>query len=440
MSKRILIANRATVADRVIRAAHALGHETVAVHSEADAALPYVHHATLAAALPGNQAMETYLNQDRILEIALEHQCDAVHPGYGFLAENAAFADKVRAAGLVFIGPSTEHIRQLGNKIEARNLFSSLGVPVFGSSSRIHSLEELARAANDIGYPVMLKPADGGGGIGMFPIYDVAMLEKCWEQSVLISQRAFGSSSVYLEKLAQAPKHIEFQYLSDQYGHVEFIGSRDCSVQRRRQKVIEEGPVLRPAQAEVAEMAERLRAVLQHIGYQVIGTVETLWDPQLGFSFLEVNTRLQVEHAVTEETSGVDIVQTQINLAFGQSLDQARRAHGTASGHAVQARIYAEDPVKFYPSCGTIATFDFPTHDGIRLELGYGQGNVVSPFYDPMMGKVIASAESREAAVHLLKSYLSRCTIQGVKTNIPFVLKTLEDDEFINNTYTTNRN
>lgn len=440
MSKRILIANRATVADRVIRAAHALGHETVAIHSDADAALPFVRHATQAAALPGNQAMETYLNQDRILQIARELQCDAIHPGYGFLAENAAFAEKVRAAGLVFIGPSTEHIRQLGNKIEARNLFSSLGVPVFGSSARIGSLDELARAASDIGYPVMLKPADGGGGIGMFPIHDSAMLEKCWEQSVLISQKAFGSSSVYLEKLAQAPKHIEFQYLSDQHGRIEFVGSRDCSVQRRRQKVIEEGPVLRPTEAEVADMAERLRAVLQHIGYEVIGTVETLWDPQLGFSFLEVNTRLQVEHAVTEQTSGIDIVQTQINLAFGQTLDQARRTHGAASGHAVQARIYAEDPVKFYPSCGTLATFDFPEQEGIRLELGYGEGNAVSPFYDPMMGKVIASADSRDAAVQLLKSYLSGCTVQGVKTNIPFILKTLEDGDFINNTYTTNRN
>src|SRR5690606_14500295 len=232
-----------------------------------------------------------------------------------------------------------------------------------GCNSLRHRREELARAANDIRSSVMLKPADGGRGIGMFPIHDSAMLEKCWEQSVLISQRAFGSSSVYLEQLAQTPKHIEFQYLSDQYGHVEFVGSRDCSVQRRRQKVIEEGPVLRPAAKELTEMAERLRGVLQHIGYEVIGTVETLWDPDLGFSFLEVNTRLQVEHAVTEQTSGIDIVQTQINLAFGQTLDHARRAHGAASRHAVQCRIYAEDPVKFYPSVWTITSFDFPVQD-----------------------------------------------------------------------------
>lgn len=430
---RVLVANRGAVAARVIRTLRRMGIESVAVYSEADAELPYVQAADHAAFIGPSSVQQSYLNQARLLEVARETGADAVHPGYGFLSENAVFAEAVQQQGLCFIGPSPHWIRTLGHKTQAREFMASHGMPQAASSPVLHSADEARMAAARIGYPVLVKPAGGGGGIGMLPACSPQDLDAAWVKASGIATKFFGNAELYLEKLVDAPRHIEFQVLADRHGEVRVLFERDCSVQRRHQKVVEEAcPEGIPAGALV-EMRQLLAGLLSRIGYDVIGTVEMLYTPQDGFVFLEMNTRLQVEHAVTEEVTGIDIVEAQIRLAAGEHMRDVMPAQPTAHGHAIEARIYAEDPVRFLPSPGRLECFELPAGDGIRVETGYAQGCAVTPFYDPMVAKIVAHGSDRAQAIARLQHALVQTRIEGVKTNIAFIQQILGHADFLEN-------
>ncbi|MCD0501683.1 acetyl-CoA carboxylase biotin carboxylase subunit [Bordetella petrii] len=437
--KKVLVANRGAVASRVIRALDKLGMQSVAIYSDADAGLPYVGQATQALRIGGPSAQESYLDQDAILRAAIDQGCDGIHPGYGFLSENAAFARSVEASGLVFVGPSAHWIALLGDKIRAREYLQPHGMPMLRSSEELNSLQDLEQAVEQIGLPLLLKPSGGGGGIGMAPIHARDQLAAAWERSSSISAKAFGASSLYAEQLAVHPRHIEFQFLADRHGNVRCLFERDCSVQRRHQKVIEEAPAAAIPADTLQAITTRLEQIMAEVGYDVIGTVEMLYDGEHGFNFLEVNTRLQVEHAVTEEITGIDIVAAQIRLAYGQRLDQVLPADVARQGHAIEARVYAEDPVRFFPSCGVLEAFEFPVRPDIRVEPSYGPGNRVTPYYDPLLAKVIARGPDRAACIASLREALSGAQVQGVKTNIPFVLQVLDDPDFLANRYSTDK-
>ncbi|QIL82749.1 biotin carboxylase [Diaphorobacter sp. HDW4A] len=429
--RRILVANRGAVAARVIRAAHKLGLEAVAVHSTADADLPYLKEADTSICIGEGPALQSYLNQDAVLRAARECGADAVHPGYGFLSENAQFAEAVEAAGLCFIGPSPRWIRELGHKTAARALMQQHSMPMTQSSALLpDDVDAVAAIADAMGYPLMLKPANGGGGIGMLPVRHHDEVAAALRQAQSTATKAFGNAQLYFETLIDKPRHIEFQFLADRHGQARCLFERDCSVQRRNQKVVEEATAPGIARDEIEQMARRLEAILCHIGYDVIGTVEMLYTPATGFTFLEVNTRLQVEHAVTEEVTGIDIVAAQIRLAAGEPLADVLPARIECNGHAIEARIYAEDPVRFFPSPGVMSTFAPPAGEGIRVETGYGEGARISTFYDPMIAKLIAHAPNRATAIERLRGALQAFHVSGVKTNIPFVLRILEDEDF----------
>lgn len=430
--RRILVANRGAVAARVIRAAHKLGLEAIAVHSTADAHLPYLKEADAAICIGEGPALQSYLNQQAVLQAAKDCVADAIHPGYGFLSENAQFAEAVEAAGLCFIGPSPRWIRTLGHKTAARELMQQHGMPMTQSSALLpDDVDAVTAIADDMGYPLMLKPANGGGGIGMLPVRYRDEVASALRQAQSTATKAFGSVQLYFETLIEKPRHIEFQFLADRYGNARCLYERDCSVQRRNQKVVEEATAPGIAREAIEQMARRLEAVLGSIGYDVIGTVEMLYTPGTGFTFLEVNTRLQVEHAVTEEVTGIDIVAAQIRLAAGEPLPQVLPATITCRGHAIEARVYAEDPVRFFPSPGVMQRFLPPQGEGIRVETGYAEGARISTFYDPMIAKVIAHAADRPTAIAKLRNALETFHVNGVKTNIPFVLRILDDEEFV---------
>jgi acetyl-CoA carboxylase biotin carboxylase subunit len=427
---RILIANRGAVAARIIRAAHAQGLHAIAVYSEADRALPYLAAADEAHPLGPSPPRQSYLDQDRLLAVAHAARADAVHPGYGFLSENAGFARRVIAAGMAFIGPAPDLIEAMGEKTRARALMAAHGLPVARGSGVLADANAAAHAASAIGYPVLVKPAGGGGGIGMLAARDEAGLRGAVERAGTMAARSFGNASVYLEKLIERPRHIEFQMLGDRHGGMAHLFERDCSVQRRHQKVIEEAPAPGLDRGGLDALAAQAAEVLRGLGYDSIGTVEMLRGADGVFSFLEMNTRLQVEHAVTEMVTGIDLVAAQIRLAdgarVGDIVGDARPA-----GHAIEARIYAEDPHTFYPSPGTLRHFVLPAPgDGVRVETGYAQGCTVTPFYDPLLAKVIAHAPTRDAAILRLSEALAATEIEGVKSNIPFVQRMLADPEF----------
>ncbi|URF05679.1 acetyl/propionyl/methylcrotonyl-CoA carboxylase subunit alpha [Cupriavidus campinensis] len=427
----VLVANRGAVAARVIRALRQLGIASVAVYSDADVGLPYLREADVAVRIGEAAPLDSYLHQEKLLDVARETGADGVHPGYGFLSENADFAERVEAAGLCFIGPSPAWIRRLGHKTEARDFMAGHGMPMAPSSGVLpDDMAVVAAAAGQIGYPVLIKPAGGGGGIGMLPVRDAQGLAAAWQQARSVAQRSFGQVELYLEKLMEQPRHIEFQVLADRYGGVRIVGERDCSVQRRHQKVLEEAPAPNLPPEAVAAMRERLATLLGHVGYDVIGTVEMLHTSETGFVFLEMNTRLQVEHAVTEQVTGIDIVAAQVRLACGERIDAVLPAPTPQQGHAIEARVYAEDPVRFFPSPGPLDTFVPPQAPGIRVETGYAQGQRVTPYYDPMIAKVIATGSDRADAIRRLRAALEAFQIAGVKTNLPFLLRVLAHPDF----------
>ena len=431
MFHKVLVANRAAIAARVLRALRAMRIRSVAVYSEADAQLPYLAQADESYCIGPAEPGKSYLNQDAILQVLRDSGADALHPGYGFLSENAEFARRVQAQGAVFIGPSPEWIDAMGHKTRARELMRAHGLQMAPSSGLLSGdAEQDRRMAQEIGYPVLVKPASGGGGIGMIAAHNDEQLAKAVEQAGSMSRRSFGSAELYLERLLEKPRHIEFQILADRAGNVCHLFERDCSVQRRHQKVIEESPAPRLPREMVAAAGDAIVDVLAKMRYDVIGTVETLHAPGGGFQFLETNTRLQVEHAVTEEITGVDLVVAQIRLAAGEPLSAVIPGPVTVRGHAIEARIYAEDPVRFFPSPGTLKVLEFPAGPGIRVETGYAQGCAVTPYYDPMIAKLIVHADTRAQAIERLQQALAATRIEGVRHNIPFIQRVLQSDAF----------
>lgn len=427
----VLVANRGAVASRVIRALRGLGIRSIAVYSEADRDMPYVAQADQSIAIGPPAPRDSYLNADRIIEAARSLKADGVHPGYGFLSENAAFAQKVIDAGLAFIGPSPRWIDAMGHKTNARDLAAQWGLPV-GRGTKVVGADDagLAAAADAIGYPIMVKPAAGGGGIGMLRVDSPSQLADAIGKARSAAERGFGVGDVYLEKLVVNPRHVEIQVLGDRHGHVAHLFDRDCSVQRRNQKVIEEAPAPNIDAARRLEVAAQAAQALAHAGYDNIGTLEMLLGSTGEFTFLEMNTRLQVEHGVTEEITGVDLVAGQIRSAAGERLADILPTAIVPTGHAIEARVCAEDPVRFFPSTGTLTTFRRPSGEGIRVESGYGEGNAITAFYDSLIAKVIAHAPTRAQAIDKLDAALAAFEIAGVKTNIPAVRLVLASEPF----------
>ena len=431
MFHKVIVANRGAVASRVLRALNEMGIRSVALYSEADAGAPYLAMASETYAIGPPPARESYLNQDLILDIIRQSRADGLHPGYGFLSENASFAQRVIDAGAHFIGPSPKWIDAMGHKTKARELAAQHGMPMSKGSPVLPMDNDLIlQAARDIGYPVLVKPAGGGGGIGMLPAKDEAALLETVERSRSMASRGFGNAEVYLERLFERPRHVEFQILGDQHGNVAHLFERDCSTQRRNQKVIEEAPGPNIPRDKVNAVAEHITGILRKIGYDNIGTVEMLMGADGSFNFLEMNTRLQVEHGVTEEITGVDLVKAQIRSAAGEKLSDILPAKIEIQGHAIQARVYAEDPKNFFPSPGKLNVFRPPMDGSVCVETGFAEGRDVTPHYDPMIAKVIAHAPTRAAAIDKLIGALEAFEIQGLKHNLPAVIAILKSEPF----------
>ncbi|MBB6444285.1 acetyl-CoA carboxylase biotin carboxylase subunit [Bacillus benzoevorans] len=438
MFKKILIANRGEIACRVIRTCKALGIQTVAIYSEADKEALHVKEADESYYVGEAKVSESYLNMERIIEITRLTGAEAIHPGYGLLSENAGFARLCKQEGITFIGPSPDVIAKMGSKIEARKVMEQAGVPVVpGITHPLADAEEAAAVAEKIGYPIMLKASAGGGGIGMQIVHNEEEMRKAFEGNQKRAASFFGNGEMFLERFVENPRHIEIQILADSYGHTVYLWERECSIQRRHQKVVEEAPSPFLDEDTRRKMGEAAVKAAESIGYENAGTIEFLVDQEKNFYFLEVNTRLQVEHPVTEEITGLDLVAEQLRIAAGQALP-FNQSEIQRKGHAIEVRIYAEDPKTFYPSPGKITKFALPTGPGIRHETGVTNGTVVTPFYDPMMAKLIVKGDTREDTIQLLKDALSRYEVEGIKTNIPMLLKVIEHEAFRFGDTTTN--
>ena len=435
MFRRILIANRGEIAVRVIRACRELGVESVAVYSDADERALHVSSADYASRIGPASPAQSYLSIDAILAAARATQAEAIHPGYGFLSENDTFAAACAGAGVTFIGPPARVIATMGSKIAARQLAQEAGAPVVpGETPRDQSDESIAQAARRVGFPVLLKPAEGGGGIGMKAIRDEAALLPAIAQARREAVSAFGDGTLYVERLVERPRHVEFQIVADTAGHVVHLFERECSIQRRHQKVIEEtpSPALTPALRQ--RMGAAAVAVARAAGYVNAGTIEFLVEGDgdaASFYFLEMNTRLQVEHPITEQVTGIDLVRTQIEIAAGHPLRWSQDALAQR-GHAMEMRVYAEDPARHdLPQAGPLLLYREPVAPGVRVDSGYVEGGDVSVHYDPLLAKVIASSDSRESARRRAVSALRNFPILGIRTNIPLLLDVLEHPRFI---------
>jgi acetyl-CoA carboxylase, biotin carboxylase subunit len=438
MLESVLVANRGEIARRVIRTARRMGIRAVAVYSDADADLPYVGEADEAVHIGPSQPARSYLDAAALIGAARTTGAAAVHPGYGFLAENADFARQVIAAGLTWVGPGPGAIERMGDKIQARNLMEEAGVPVSpGSREPVTDLTSAIKEAERIGYPVMVKAAAGGGGIGMGAAADEAGLRSAFETARSRAERFFGSPAILLERFTERARHVEVQILGLADGRVLALGERDCSVQRRHQKVAEETP----SPGVSAGLRERMLAAAvqagKAVGYRGAGTVECLVDADAGtFVFLEMNTRLQVEHPVTELVTGIDLVEQQFLIAAGAPPSFDPAAVGSA-GHALELRVYAEDPVRFLPSPGTITEWDEPSGDGVRVDAGYQAGNTVTPFYDPLLAKLCVYGADRAQALDRARAAVAAFRIAGPKTNLPFHADLLASPEFVTGDYDT---
>jgi acetyl-CoA carboxylase biotin carboxylase subunit len=428
---KVLVANRGAVARRILAALAKLGIRSAVVYSEADEDAPYLSEADETVLVGEAPAHASYLNQDAIITALRATGADALHPGYGFLAENAAFAARVESYDARFIGPSPRWLEAMGHKTRARDLMAAQGLPVGPGSGVVDGNEEAVLAAAErVGYPVMVKPAAGGGGIGMLQAATPEELLKAVERARSMAQRGFRNDEVYLEKLLDRPRHIEIQIVADRHGAVRHLFERDCSVQRRHQKIIEEAPAPALERGPLAELATQYADALAGLGYDNIGTVEMLLGQERVFSFLEMNTRLQVEHGVTEAITGVDLVEAQIRAAAGEALGDFLPESPAVTGHAIEARVYAEDPVRFLPSPGRLTTFRPPAAPGLRVDTGYAEGGEVTSHYDPLLAKVIAHGQDREAAMELLAAGLRDFAVEGVKVNIPALLQIVASAPF----------
>ncbi len=432
---KILIANRGEIALRVLRACKELGIGTVAVHSTVDEDAMHVRLADEAVCIGPAAARDSYLNKAAILTAAAITGADAIHPGYGFLAENAGFAEMCEAQGLVFIGPTAEHIRMMGDKIQAKAAMARLGVPLVpGSDGAVTDLDEARRVGEAIGYPLLVKASAGGGGRGMKVARDAGELSEAWRVARAEAKAAFGNDEVYIERYLDQPRHIELQVLADQYGQVVHLGERDCSLQRRHQKLLEEAGSPALTAAERDRIGAIATAALRTLGYRNAGTLEFLYqDGQ--FAFIEMNTRLQVEHPVTEMVTGIDLVAEQIRIASGERLGYTQ-ADIKFSGHAIECRITAEDPDSFVPSPGRIEAYHAPGGLGVRVDAGIFAGYVVPPHYDSMIAKLIVHADTRLGAIRRMERALAELAIVGIKTVAPLHQRILADPAFRRGDYT----
>ena len=433
--KRLLIANRGEIALRIHRAAHEMGIETVAVHSTADADAMHVRLADHAVCIGPPAAKDSYLNVAAIISAAEITQADAIHPGYGFLSENAKFAEIVEAHGLIWIGPKPEHIRTMGDKVEAKRTAGALGMPLVpGSDGAVSEIEEATRIAAEIGYPVIIKAASGGGGRGMKVCTGPDELETLMQQAGSEAKAAFGDATVYIEKYLGNPRHIEFQIFGDGNGNAIHLGERDCSLQRRHQKVLEEAPSPVISAAERDRMGGIVAKAMADMGYRGAGTIEFLWENG-EFYFIEMNTRLQVEHPVTEAITGLDLVREQIRIADGKPLS-VKQDEIEFKGHAIECRINAEDPRTFAPSPGLVKNYHAAGGMHVRVDSGLYAGYKIPPYYDSMIAKLIVYGRTREGCIMRLRRALQEMVIEGVKTTIPLHQRLLEDPTFLDGGYT----
>jgi acetyl-CoA carboxylase biotin carboxylase subunit len=427
----VLIANRGEVALRVQRACRVLGLGTVAVHSEVDRDAPHVRHADIALCIGPAAASRSYLDQAAILFAAEVSGAQAIHPGYGFLSENADFAERVEAAGLTFIGPTSASIRMMGDKIAAKRAMRDAGVPCVPGSDA--ALPDDAVAVRDlacrIGYPVIVKAAGGGGGRGMRVVHDDAGLAEALALTREEARRSFGNAEVYLEKFLLRPRHVEIQVLADRHGTALWLGSRDCSLQRRHQKVLEEAPAPGIAADTIAAIGARCVEACRRVGYRGLGTFEFLVEDD-AFHFIEMNTRLQVEHCVTEMITGIDLVQMQIRVARGERLALAQDAI-RYRGHAFECRINAEDPKTFFPAPGRITGWELPGGPGVRVDSHAGHGTIVSPYYDSLIAKLVVHGDTRAEALARLRVALDEMRVGGIKTNLDLHRRIVRDPDFV---------
>jgi acetyl-CoA carboxylase biotin carboxylase subunit len=436
MFKKVLIANRGEIALRIIRACKELGIRTVAIHSEIDATARYVKKAD-EGYLVGPGPVSGYLNIYSIVDLAKQVGADAIHPGYGFLSENADFAKACNEAGITFIGPSERAIRDMGLKIEARNRIKKLGIPVIPGSDALSDLKQALKTAEAIGYPVMLKASAGGGGRGLRICWNSEEVGRQMPIAQSEARKAFGNDSIFLEKYIEEPHHIEFQIVADKHGHIVHLGERDCSIQRRHQKLIEIAPSLILDEALRKQMGEAAIKAARSVDYDSVGTVEFLVDRHKNFYFLEMNTRIQVEHTITEEVTGIDLVQTMIKVAAGDELD-FRQEDVSISGFAIQCRINAEDPMKdFMPALGTVSYYASPGGFGVRLDGHVYGGYMVPPHYDSMLLKQIVWGRTWKEAVNRMRRCLGEYVIRGIKTTIPLYRRIVDDEIFIGGHFTT---
>ena len=437
MFETVLVANRGEIARRIIRTTQRLGIRAVAVHSDVDADLPFVREADESVLLGAAAPKESYLDAIKIIEAAKQTGAEAIHPGYGFLAESARFAQQVVDAGLVWIGPSPDAINKMGDKINSRNLMQAAGVPVAaGTPDPLTEVEAAVEAAREIGYPIMVKASAGGGGIGMATVYDEEGLRKAFETASTRAERFFGSPSILLERYLANARHVEVQILGLSDGRVVALGERDCSVQRRHQKVAEESP----SPGVTPELRARMLAAAiragEAVNYKNAGTVECLVSGN-EFVFLEMNTRLQVEHPVTELVTGVDLVEQQLRIAAGENITFDPAAVAVPKGHAIEMRVYAEDPIRFLPGPGTITTWREPSGEGIRVDSGYASGNTVTPNYDPLLAKLCAYGADRDEALERARKAVTEFEIVGPKSNLAFFTELLDNPDFVSGDYDT---
>jgi acetyl-CoA carboxylase biotin carboxylase subunit len=433
----LLIANRGEIACRIIRTCRRLGIRTVAVYSEAEAAAPHVRAADAAVCVGPPPVTDSYLNVPAVLDAARRTGADAIHPGYGLLSERTDFARAVADAGLIFVGPSPEAIQLMGSKTAARARMAAVGVPVVpGTGDAVPADADPAAFAQVVGYPLMVKASDGGGGIGMTVVHEPGRLAAAVARARRSAARAFGSDAVYFERYVERARHVEVQVFGDMRGTLLHLGDRECSVQRRHQKVTEEAPAPALSPDLRARMARAAVRAAEAVGYTNAGTVEFLVAPDDSFYFLEMNTRLQVEHPVTEETIGLDLVELQLRVAAGEPLP-LRQEDVRTEGHAIECRLYAEDPATHLPSPGTISTWRPPAGEGVRVDAGVEQGSAVTPLYDPLLAKLIAWGPDRHAALSRMQAALDATLVEGVKTNLPLLRRILRHAAFVEGRYST---
>ena len=438
MFKKILIANRGEIALRIIRACKELGIAAVAVHSDADVNSLHVRFADEAVCIGPAKATESYLDPKRIISAAEVTNAEAIHPGYGFLAENADFAEICESCKIKFIGPTSQMIRQMGDKAVAKQMMKEAGVPVIpGSEGVVKSIEEAQQMVSEIGYPLLIKAAGGGGGKGMRVATNDEELKKGYEMAKMEAEAAFGNPEVYIEKYILNPRHVEFQIMGDSHGNLIHLGERDCTIQRRHQKLIEESPSPALTTSLRVEMGRAAVVGASRIGYESVGTIEFLLDKSGNFYFMEMNTRIQVEHPVTEEVTGIDLLKEQIKIAAGEKLSRTQEEI-ILKGHAIECRINAEDPEKdFMPSPGLIKSFHVPGGHGIRVDTHAYAGYEIPPYYDSLVAKLISVADTREESILKMRRALDEFILEGIKTTIPFYKKVFSNPNFISGEYDT---